>query len=469
MEATLNYAPGSFRDREGRVFYDEAGRVCRALSARALSEWRFVSATRFFADAMRARRIVPTAEVTELQGGRSLCAGEWAAALCHETVPFVSYPYEWTFGMLRDAATLHLELLIAALDEGVTIKDGTAYNVQWFGVQPVFIDVASFERLVPGQPWAGYRQFCQTFLFPLLLQAYKNLPFQPWLRGRLEGISPQECRDAMSARDLLRRGVLTHVVLHAWLDSLHRKGESDVRGALPRAGFRTSLIRRNAAGLLRLIRGLRWSAAETTWSNYGQADGYAHADRKTKEDFVRRAVHSRRWTRVWDVGCNTGRYARIAAENADVVVAMDTDQLAVDRLYQALKSGGGSPRILPIVTNLIDPAGGLGWRGAERQALVERGPPDLTLVLAMIHHLVIGLGVPLRELLDWFASLRTSLVIEFVSKEDPMVQRLLANRLDHDSQYEVDVFQRLLAERFSVVESVALTSHGRTLHFATPK
>ncbi|MDB5392483.1 MAG: hypothetical protein JWM11_8129 [Planctomycetaceae bacterium] len=467
MTMTLNYEPGSYRDRDGRVFYDASGRIFRTLSSRALEEWLVVQQTLFFQAAVEAERIVATRQVAETHSIQEAASG-WAGVLEHRVVPFVTYPFEWCFGMLRDAARLHLELLSEALDEGVTLKDGTAYNVQWLGTRPIFIDVVSFERLLPGQAWAGYRQFCQTFLYPLLLQAYKNVPFQPWLRGRLDGITPQECRNLMSLRDFFRKGVASHVWMHAWLGSQRAVEEQEASKALKNAGFSKDLIRANVQGLLKLVKSLNWAQRASTWSHYAEANGYTAEDRRRKEDFVRRAIHSRSWKLVWDVGCNTGTYSRIAAENADLVLAMDGDHYTVERLYQSLKSNPTrrSGSILPIVNNVVDSAGGLGWRGTERKSLADRGRPDLCLCLALIHHLVIGHGVPLRELLSWFAEMETSLVIEFIDKNDPMVHRLLRGRRDSYTDYDQQFFEKTLAEFFTVVSSEKLESGTRILYFA---
>src|ERR671934_143609 len=194
--------PASFRDPEARVVYSPDGEVLRELSPRAREDWEALSAATFFRRALEDGRIVGTEELSR-------------GLLRHERVPFVSYPYEWPFEMLRDAALLELGLLEDALAEGFILKDGTPYNVQWRGAEPVFVDVGSFERLRPGEPWAGYRQFCTLFLYPLLLQAYRGIAPQPWLRGSLEGIEPGEARSVLRGRDLLRPGVLAHVVLHA--------------------------------------------------------------------------------------------------------------------------------------------------------------------------------------------------------------------------------------------------------------
>ncbi|MFN0054620.1 MAG: methyltransferase [Planctomycetales bacterium] len=467
MPAPPRFDSGSYRDRDGRVFYDAQGGVFRSLSEEALADWHAVSLSRFFGDALARGDVIETELLPpEHPVGHNL-SGAWSGVLRHARIPFVSYPYEWSFGMLQDAALLQLALLAAALREDLTLKDGTAYNVQWQGTRPVFIDVASFVPLLPGAPWAGYRQFCQTQLYPLLLQAYKGIDFHPFLRGRLDGISPADCWRLMSLGDLFRRGVFGHVFLHQWLESRPAVDAGDVSKGLPAAGFNKQMIQGNVDRLQKLVGRLRWSPPQSTWSEYAGANRYSDQERELKSRFVRCVVEGRRWKRVWDLGCNTGDYSRIAAENADQVVAFDADHLAVERFYQALKQerSPAAANILPLVNDLVDPSTGLGWRGAERKGLAERGTPELTLCLALVHHLVIGRGVPLRELLDWFASLGTDLIIEFVSRQDPMVQRLLRGRRDNDHDYEQQSFERLLSERFEIVRSEPLLEGARVLYF----
>lgn len=464
--------PGSFRDRSGRVFY-HAGEVYRALSAAALADWERLAATQFYRRLMGERKLITTERIApeQLASGDVLTRavpGNWCGVLKHAAVPFVSYPYEWSFGMLRDAALLQLELLEAAVDEGMTLKDGSAFNVQWFGSRPVFIDIGSFETLAPGAAWAGYRQFCQLCLFPLLLQAYKNVPFHPWLRGNLDGMDVQTFRGLFSLRDWLRPGVFKHVVLHAMLAASLANTRANVKTDLQQAGFHAELIRANARSLRRLLTRLNWKQAHSTWSDYATQNSYLDADRQQKEAFVRGVTSARRWGLVWDLGCNTGVWSRIAAETADYVVAIDSDHLAVERLYQSLRSGDGpiSERILPLVGNLADASPALGWRGAERKPLAERGRPDLTLCLALVHHLVIGANLPLRELIDWFHGLGSDLVIEFVGRDDPMVQTLLRHKTDLYTDYDPLLFERWLGEAFTIRQRLSLPNGTRTLYYA---
>jgi len=392
-------------------------------------------------------------------------AGEWAAVLKHHTIPFISYPYEWCFGMLKDAALLQLELLLAALDEGMILKDSSAFNIQWVGVNPVFIDIPSFEKLATGEPWVGYRQFCQMFLYPLFLQAYKDVPFQPWLRGAIDGIEAEQCNNLMSARDFLRPGVFTHTYLQTKVQAVYGQTQTNIKRDLRAAGFNKEMIKANVSRLQKLIRGLSWERGKSPWSDYASGNTYTDTDLNRKVEFVRDVVTSRRWNLVWDLGCNTGVFSRLAAENAHHVVAMDTDQLAVERLYQGLKPEGNKC-ILPLVVNLADASPSLGWRGLERKALTERGNPDLTLCLALIHHIVITANIPLREFINWLAGLGTSLIIEFVSREDPMVKMVLRNKQDIYTDYEKEYFEQCLSNSFRVRRCEKLGSGTRVMYFA---
>jgi len=461
------FEPGSFRDCKARVFYSANG-VFRGLSEQAFNEWNALSSTRFFARFMAEGKLVHTEQVDKSDELGSAISGEWAAVLKHQTIPFISYPYEWSFGMLKDAALLMLELMLAALNEDMILKDSSAFNVQWMGAKPVFIDITSFEKLTPGEPWVGYRQFCQMFLYPLFLQAYKDVPFQPWLRGNIDGIEPEHCNNLMSIWDLLRPGVLTHVYLQTKMQTKYAKTQRDIKGDLRAAGFNKGLIKANVSRLGKIIRGLTWKRTKSQWLDYTSNNNYTETDREVKVAFVHNVVMSRPWHLVWDLGCNIGTFSRIAAENARYVVAIDADQLAIERLYQAFKAEGNTS-ILPLIINLADASPNLGWRGLERKALTERGKPDLTLCLALIHHIVISANIPLNEFVDWLASLGTSLVIEFVTKEDPMVKTLLRNKEDNYADYEIKYFERCLSKSFDVNRQVVLPSGTRILYYAKAK
>jgi hypothetical protein len=461
--------PGSFRDRDSRVVVAPDA-VYRALSGTGADDWRALANSPLLERLTSDGSLIGTEEVGPAALGEAaadILPEGTETVLRHERVPFVSYPYEWSFGMLRDAALLQLDIELASLDEGLTLKDATPYNVQFRGSAPVFIDVGSFERLREGEPWTGYRQFCMLFLYPLLLQAYKEIPFQPWLRGAIDGITPTEAARFFNFRDRFRRGVLTHVALHARLERRYEARDTgEVKEELKKKKIRTELIKTNVR---KLVSKLSWKAGDTAWTNYRQDCTYSDADAEQKAAFVREAVASARPGLTWDMGCNDGAYSRIAAEHSEYVVAFDYDQATVDALYRSLQADD-ERRILPLVANLADPSPGLGWRGLERRTLEDRGTPDLVLALALVHHVSITANIPLAEFLDWLRELDATVVIEFPKREDPMVKRLLSGKREgSNADYQLETFERLLGERFDVERTESLPSGTRNLYLAHPR
>jgi hypothetical protein len=458
------FDPGSFRDRNGRVFHQD-GKVFRLLNQDALQNWKLLSATQFFVKEMENQQIIPTEQIENPPSFGVSLADSWKALLKHQKIPFISYPYEWSFGMLKDAALLQLRLLQESLKEGMILKDSSPYNIQWIGTIPVFIDILSFEKWNAGEAWIGYRQFCQMFLYPLFLQSYKEISFQQWLRGSVDGIGVDQCNQIFSVWDWFRPGIFAHCYLQSKLQASYASKQVSVTSQLKSAGFSEQMILHNVKGLERVVEKLNWKRKSSEWSEYADHTSYSREDQDRKINFVRTAVQTKKWSLVWDLGCNTGVYSRIASENASYVLAMDADQLSVEQFYQELKSQKNQ-NILPLVMNLTDASSNLGWRGIERRGLKERGKADLALCLALIHHIVITGNVPMRDFIEWLSEQCNALIIEYVSKDDPMVKRLLLNKRDNYEDYEQEFFEKTLAEHFEIESREMLRSGTRTLYFA---
>ena len=462
----LEREPASFRDPATRIFYVD-GRVLRGLDATAAADWTRLSGTSFFPKAMEAGTVVRTTTVEGSDLPDEVTA-QYAAVIEHERIPFISYPYEWTFAMLRDAAIVHLELLLAALDEDVTMKDGYAFNVQWRGAEPVFIDTGSFERIAGG-PWIGYRQFCQTFLYPLLLEAHLGVSFQRTLMGHLDGLDPTEMRQIFSGRRKFKKGVFKHVYLHSVAERRVTQGGQAIKQDLSKSGFSKELTRATVTKLLKLVRQLRSKRADSGWKAYRETCSYSDDDRVAKEQFLRSSIDGVPVALAWDLGCNDGIYSRIVAETGAYVVAVDSDDVTVDVLYRALRDEQVA-NVVPLVMNLVDPSPARGWRGLERAAFTERGKPDLVLALALVHHLAIAANVPLPEVVAWFRSFDSRLIVEFVEPHDPMAERLLGNKpAGMFPDYRIEEFQRLLEEAFVIERKEALPSGSRTLYSCAPR
>jgi SAM-dependent methyltransferase len=452
--------PASFRDPANQVYYAD-GEVLRGLRGSAVDDWRALAATGFYARLAGEGKLVATEPVAHATDDG------YELVLRHERVPFVSYPYEWTFSMLRDAALLHLEVLAAALAERMTTKDGSAYNLQWRGAAPTFIDIGSFERLREGEPWAGYRQFCQTMLYPLMLTAHLGVEFQPWLRAQIDGIEPGQLRRLLGGRHRWKAGVLKHVHLHdAMQGRLSRTSTREVREEMRAAGFSSELVVAVVRALRKLVSRLDWQPPASHWEGYRDGCSYSAADAGAKREFVAAALAGDQRL-VLDLGANDGEYARLAAGYARQVVAVESDHAVTDALYRRLRDEG-ERRVLPLVMDLANPSPGIGWRGRERAAFADRAGADTVLALALVHHLAIGRNVPLGEVCDFLAGLGRRLVVEFVDPADPMAQRLLANKpAGLFGDYRRDAFERVLGERVTIERRLELPSGTRTLYLGT--
>lgn len=460
--------PGSFRDPRGRVFFQD-GRVFRALSAEGWSAWRQFSGSELFARLSESKRLIETRPLADGRTDLALPPGDWAGVLEHEPLPMVSYPYEWSFGALQEAAVFFLDLLAEALQHGFDLRDATPYNVQFRGLRPVFIDVPSFEPRGDTAAWPGYGDFCRGFLYPLLLEAHRGLPFQRWMRGALEGFRASEMAPLFSWRDWAKAGVFKDIAVPSILERWsHRLDPGIVRKELGKA-VPLSGVLRNIGRLRDLATGLCSSAPRAAWADYRRDESYTEAGRREKTRFVERALNRQRHRWVWDLGCNDGEFTVRAARSAEGVLALDADPGVVDGLRGRLaREGVGN--VLPLVMDLADPSPAQGWRGRERRSLEQRSSPDFVLCLALTHHAVISRNIPMEEWVDWLGHLGAPLVIEFATRADPRVRRLLEEKNgDLRPDYELAHFRKCLGQFLDVREETTLDPGTRVLFFAHPR
>jgi hypothetical protein len=446
--------PGSFRDPASRVIFAD-GRVLRLLDERGLRSWRALSATDFFARATSTNRLIDTVEADHQADGT-------AGALEHPRLPFVSYPYEWTFSMLKDAALLQLDLLAEALSEGITIKDATPFNIQFVEGKPMFIDIGSFEEYSPGEPWIGYRQFTRQFLFPLMLRADVGVPFQPWLRGDPEGPTAAEMKAILGFWQRLRPSTLLHVSLQAKMEQ--RLSGAPVREQLKSAGFGAEMILNNVRKLKAVVEGLDWDAPAEGWVGYETCE-HVGRDRAEKSDFLTRALTTHRPQRLIDLGGNDGHFSQLAAERGVQAVVVDGDEAVLDALYRR----GSTVSI--VLSDLTNPTPSQGWAGKERPGLVERAQADLVVAYGLIHHLIYTASIPPAEVVSWLASFDCPVIGEFVGPADPMVSRLTANKLEaelHPGRSQSE-FEGLLLKHFETIDTMTLGEGKRVLYSLRPQ
>lgn len=448
---------GSYRDPSGHVF-DAGDHVLRSVRPPAAQEFDQVKQTGLL-DRLVAEGTLLPFEVVD----RELLAEQEPDAvqvLRHPRLGFISHPYEWSFPGLRVAALLHLDIQLTALQAGVTLSDASAYNLQFVGCKPIFIDHLSFRPYRDGEFWAGHRQFCDQFLNPLLFTALTGVPFQAWYRGSLDGLPSREVSPLLPRSKMLSRRMLLHVYLLGRLqgESTRRSAVQLAGAGLPRPRFRKTLedLREWVAGLE--PKGSRF----TEWSDYADNTSYGQAESDAKRAFVREFVIATKPGMLWDLGCNTGDFSVVAlGAGAGTVVGFEFDHGALDTAFRRATREGLS--LLPLHLDAANPSPDQGWGERERAGLSARRSADGVLALALVHHLAISRNVPLAEVVAWIVSLAPSGVIEFVPKADPMVQRLLALRADVFEDYDEAHFLSALEVGGRVVKTVRVTESGRLL------
>ena len=454
--------PGSYRDPSGFVFRRD-GVLYRQINASFADDW-----AAFESSGLHTALVSEGILVADEPASVDLAPEPGAVAVIQpDEIGFISHPFEWSFSQLKDAALLTLRSQSMAGERGMTLRDASAYNVQFRDGKAVLIDTLSFERAAGDQPWKPYRQFCENFLAPLALMAHRDGRLGQLLRTWVDGVPLDLASELLPRRTrFLSPGLAAHVHLHARAQRQHA-GESTPDGATAPRAVTMSETRRLALldHLRRTVEGLKLPAQGTVWADYADQTSYSEAGTTSKEALVRRqleAVAAEGGRRAWDIGANTGRYSAIAADAGFWVLALDIDWAAVERHYLALRATG-ERRIMPLLADIAEPSPGIGWANAERAPLIDRSNADVVIALALVHHLAIGRNVPLPMISRLMARLSPHLIIEWVPKSDRMVERLLAAREDVFADYSPEGFRAAFRTDFEIVEETPIEDSGRVL------
>jgi hypothetical protein len=448
------FLSSSFRDPSGFVFRHE-GAIYRQVNQRYREHFDRLISSGLYDTLVEQRLLIPHQEAD-----LSLARGPEAYKILKpEQVAFISYPYEWSFSQFQDAALTTLRIQKAAFEKGMVLKDASAYNIQFHDGRPTFIDTLSFEIYREGSPWVAYRQYCEHFLGPLALMAYRDVRLAQLLRRNIDGIPVDLTSSLLPAKTRLKGALLMHLHLHAKSQARHQDNPSGGKAArVSRAGLQgiiESLESATAALALKSNTGV--------WSDYYSDTNYSETAAAHKAELVAAYIAQAAPKTVWDLGGNVGRYSRLAAGRGIFTLSLDLDPAAVELNYQACRKDGITT-LLPLVIDLSNPSPDLGWAHQERSSLQSRGPADLLLALALVHHLAISNNTPLDRVAAYFASLGRQLVIEFVPKGDSQVERLLASREDIFDRYTQEEFERAFGQYFQLLEQQAIRDSKRTLY-----
>lgn len=453
--------PGSFRDPSGNV-YQHDGRIFRTVNDCFSQDFDFVTSTGLFQRLETEGLLLPFEVVSSDVLGHSDPKPRYV--LEAPRLPFISYPYEWSFPALKAAALLHLRVHLQSLAVGVTLSDASAYNIQFQGNQPVFIDHLSFRRYQSGEMWVGHRQFCEQFLNPLLLRAFFGISHNAWYRGTQEGITTGEIRKLLKWRHCLKWNVLTHVVLQDLFQKTSTKNTKSLQDhSLAQASFPLSSFKAMLEKMFHWISQLTpLNKGASTWGDYDKTCSYSSTEIQSKKQFILEFAQTVQPALIWDFGCNTGEYSEAALNGgARNVVGFDFDQGALDGSYRRAVERRLSFQAL--FMDAANPSPNQGWNGHERESLQARASADAILALALVHHLAIARNIPLVQVVNWLITLAPQGVIEFVPKNDPMVQELLSLRQDIFPDYTAEHFMALLEKQAVIIKNEIVSKSGRML------
>ncbi len=454
-----NILAASFRDPSGFLFRYE-GKLYRQINKVYAADYLLLNESGLYDRLVEKDLLIPHTEAHEelAQTGDAHCI------IQPELVPFISYPYEWSFSQLKDAALATLRIQKIALKKGMTLKDASAYNIQFHKGKPVLIDTLSFTAYEEGQPWVAYRQFCQHFLAPLALMALRDVRLGSLLRTGIDGIPLDLAASLLPMRTKLNPGLLMHLHAHSASQKKHEDERKSAKG--------TKVSKQALLGIIDSLRGavrkLEWKPAGTEWGAYYSDTNYSDQSLALKRELVKKLLNQTDATSAWDLGANNGFFSRVASEKGLPSVAFDIDPAAVEMNWREVKEKGEQD-ILPLLMDLTNPSPDLGWDHAERTSFLGRGPADIVFALALIHHLSISNNVPLPLLASFFARAGRWLIIEFVPKTDSQVKRLLATREDVFPNYTKEGFEAAFGEVFEIAAAEAIEGSERTLYLMKRK
>ena len=446
--------PSSFRDPSGFLFYNK-GTLLRQIALAYKDDFDYFLYSGLYQELLNDGFIVRHEEVA---GGITMREGGYKI-IKPELVNFISYPCEWSFSQLKDAALLTLKIQKKALGLGMSLKDASAYNIQFKNGRPILIDTLSFEKYKEGEPWVAYKQFCQHFLAPLALMSYRDVRLGQLFRVYIDGTPLDLASSLLPLKTLFIFPILSHIHLHARTQKYYSDKTANNKKLFLSRQRMLALI----DNIEHAVKGLKWEAKNTEWADYYDKTNYSAGGFENKKDIVSEFLDIIKPKTVWDLGANNGLFSRIASKKEIFTVSFDIDPAAVEQNY-LLSLDKNDEFILPLVLDLCNPTSGMGWGHRERMSLVERSPTDVILALALVHHLAISNNLPFTVIAEFFSRIGEVLIIEFVPKTDSQVQRLLSMRKDVFPNYNKESFEEEFSQYFKIQKMSQVGDSNRVLY-----
>ncbi|MBD3273247.1 SAM-dependent methyltransferase [Candidatus Dependentiae bacterium] len=449
----------SFRDPGGFLFWKDDS-IYRYIDYSYKKHYDFFIDSGLYDDLVKKKLIISHKEINSFSLDNSY------KIIKPTKIPFISYPYEWSFSQLKDTALLTLKIQTLALKFGMTLKDCSAYNVQFLDGKPVFIDTLSFEIYKEGELWLAYKQFCQHFLAPLLLMSKVDIRLNLLLRDFIDGIPLDLTSKLLPKKTYMNFSILMNIHLHAKSQKHYEDKKVNLKKYNKKFSKRSFIILLD--NLKTCIKKLKWKSGNTEWADYYSGDSYTSLGFENKKELVSKFLDYISPKVVWDLGANDGCFSRLASKKGAFVLSSDIDVSCIENNYLNVKKNN-EKNIFPIFLDLTNPSPDIGWNNNERLSLKKRGKPDVILALALIHHLCISNNLPFSYVAQYFSSISDSLIIEFVPKEDKKVQTLLFTRKDIFVDYNQSCFEEEFNKYFDIKEKYLIKDSKRTLYFMFKK
>lgn len=445
----------SFRDPSGFVF-EEEGKIFRQINEIYKNDYELLMNSGLYEELTKEKLLIPHQEVkTQAEDINAY------KIIQPKYINFISYPYEWCFSQLQDAALLTLKIQKIALKYGMNLKDASAYNVQFDEGKPIFIDTLSFEQYEEGKPWVAYKQFCQFFVAPLALMFYKNVELGKLLTNYIDGIPLELANDLLPLKSKFNLSIFSHIYLHSRAQKKHSDDGSKNRENNIRISKQSLLA--IIYSLENTVKNLKNKNNKTEWGDYYSFTNYNKTSFNNKKVVIEKYLKKIKPKSVWDLGANNGEFSRIASDLNIPTLAFDIDPTAVEINYRIVRQNK-EKFMLPLRIDLTNPSPAIGWANDERKTLAERGPVDLVMALALIHHLAISNNLPFAKIAKYFSTLSNYLIIEFVPKEDSKVKILLSTRKDIFTEYDQISFEIEFEKYFNILNITKVKNSKRILY-----
>jgi len=461
MSIKIESETSSFRDNYGHVYHYD-NKILRTVNNVAKKEYEFIKDNKILTKSIQKKFLIETLEIDKNKFNNKFSNSSYL--LESKLIPYISYPYEWSFEQLKAAALHHLKFQLFLFDNNAVLRDASAYNIQFVGSEPIFIDVLSIKKYKEGEYWLAYKQFCENFLNPLLLRSLKGVTHNKWFRGALEGIETIELNQLLSLKDKISWKVFAHVGLQA---NLIQKAINNPRISSKKVKNLKNFPKKSYKALLQQlhswINNLNLKKTKTIWDDYSKTNTYKNKEFENKKNVVNEFVAKIKPDQLIDLGCNTGQFSEEALEKgANYVIGYDFDQNAVDEAFKISKSK--KINFLPLVFDASNPSPNQGWMQVERKGFFERSKAKALIALAFEHHLAIAKNIPLNQIIEWITKLAPFGLIEFVPKIDETVQLMLANREDIFDEYNELNFEKLLKNKSKIIKKTKVSESGRIIY-----